>query len=325
MFFKSDKQEASDKKGPLEPAKQRNIPKVKQAKPRAVLSSDEKKEEQLKQELPFQSTEMATDERTTPPVQEVQQSMSMRDDAVDVQLQDHTKEVDNDTKTNPVEQNKKRVLRNEDDVNFLQNDSTAEPSKFGQKFQDEEFMRNAKEALPPGADQDMANEDDEEEFDPRDIEHASDDEPGDEEQNNYTNRIGRKKRLIDDDYEEKEGIEEEESEEVPMDDLEAEHISDEEDSNKKKNDKESKGWTRKHRTEISEANLEGDEEEATVFIDNLPNDEINIKAMIRQVKYHVKELEKQFFEEEDSDNEEEEKQTEDATQNQDNVVPSEST
>ena len=47
-----------------------------------------------------------------------------------------------------------------------------------------------------------------------------------------------------------------------MDELEPEHISDEEDSNKKKN-KESKGWSRKHRTEISDAKLEGDEQEET--------------------------------------------------------------
>lgn len=70
--------------------------------------------------------------------------MSVRDDAVDVQIQDHVKETDNDAKTNPVEQNKKRVLRKEDDINFLQNDSmTAEPKKFGQQLQDEEFMQHA--------------------------------------------------------------------------------------------------------------------------------------------------------------------------------------
>ena len=71
--------------------------------------------------------------------------MSTRDDAVDVQIQDHVKEVDKDTKSNPVEQNKKRVLRKENDVNFLQNDSTtADPKKFGQSLQDEEFMQHAK-------------------------------------------------------------------------------------------------------------------------------------------------------------------------------------
>ena len=70
--------------------------------------------------------------------------MEVRDDAVDVQLQDHTKEVDEDTHTNPVEQNKKRVQK-EDDVTFLQNDSSAQPNKFGQSLQDEEFMRHAKE------------------------------------------------------------------------------------------------------------------------------------------------------------------------------------
>ena len=134
MFFsRKSEQKAQEKKGPLEPAKQRDIPKVKQGKPRVICSSSEEKKEELsKVDLPFQSTELATDERTTPPVQEVQQSMNLRDDAVDVMLQDHTKEVDSDMKTNPVEQNKKRVLRKEDDVSFLQNDSTAEPKKFGQ-------------------------------------------------------------------------------------------------------------------------------------------------------------------------------------------------
>ena len=51
-----------------------------------LSSSEEKKVEQQKQELPDASTAIATDERTTPPVREVQHSMDVRDDAVDVQL-----------------------------------------------------------------------------------------------------------------------------------------------------------------------------------------------------------------------------------------------
>jgi uncharacterized membrane protein (DUF106 family) len=49
----------------------------------------------------------------------------------------------------------------------------------------------------------------------------------------------------------------------------------------------------------------GDE---TVFIDNLPNDDFEIRRMLKEVKKHIKALEKQFFEEEDSEKEEELKQ-----------------
>jgi len=42
-----------------------------------------------------------------------------------------------------------------------------------------------------------------------------------------------------------------------------------------------------------------------VFIDNLPNDEFEIRRMLKEVKKHIKTLEKQFFEEEDSEKEEE--------------------
>ena len=52
---------------------------------------------------------------------------------------------------------------------------------------------------------------------------------------------------------------------------------------------------------------EGDEQEETVFIDNLPNDEIAIKAMLVQVAKHIAQLEKRFFEEENSDVDEEDK------------------
>ena len=93
-----------------------------------------------------------------------------------------------------------------------------------------------------------------------------------------------------------------------MDDLEPEHISDEEDESRKKKSKESsKGFSRKHRTEIEDAQLENDEQEETVFIDNLPNDEMNIKLMLNQVKRHIATLEQQFFDEENSDPEEEDK------------------
>jgi len=38
-----------------------------------------------------------------------------------------------------------------------------------------------------------------------------------------------------------------------------------------------------------------------VFIDNLPKDEFNIRKMIKEVNYCIRDLEKQFFEEEDSE------------------------
>ena len=162
----------------------------------------------------------------------------------------------------------------------------------------------------------MANE----EMLDQEIEHASDDEEkiesdvGPYQDASITSRTrGQKRRTIDEDYEEKmevEGVEEEDSDELaPMDDLEPEHISDEEEeARKKKSGKEStKGWTRRHRTDIEDAQLEGDEQEETVFIDNLPNDEIAIKAMLVQVAKHIAQLEKRFFEEENSDVEEEDK------------------
>ncbi len=43
----------------------------------------------------------------------------------------------------------------------------------------------------------------------------------------------------------------------------------------------------------------------TVFIDNLPNDEFDIRRMLKDVRRHIKILEKQFFEEEDSEKEDE--------------------
>ena len=46
-----------------------------------------------------------------------------------------------------------------------------------------------------------------------------------------------------------------------------------------------------------------DEADDTVFIDNLPKDEASLKNMISEVNFHIRDLEKQFFEEEDSEEE----------------------
>jgi len=53
--------------------------------------------------------------------------------------------------------------------------------------------------------------------------------------------------------------------------------------------------------------LEGDEQEETVFIDNLPNDEHGIRSMLAEVRRNIMQLEKQFLMEEDSDAEEDER------------------
>ena len=48
--------------------------------------------------------------------------------------------------------------------------------------------------------------------------------------------------------------------------------------------------------------------EDTVFIDNLPKDDWALKLMIKDVNWHIRDLEKKFFEEEDSEVEEDLKQ-----------------
>lgn len=55
--------------------------------------------------------------------------------------------------------------------------------------------------------------------------------------------------------------------------------------------------------EVDKTDKKGGEE--TVFIDNLPNDEFEIRNMLKDVRKHIKKLERDFFEEEDSEKEEE--------------------
>lgn len=120
------------------------------------------------------------------------------------------------------------------------------------------------------------------------------------------------RRHLDSDYaEQDEGIEnaDEDSDDAPLDELEPENIIDAEEESrlKKQAKKNQKATTRRHRTEVEEANLMGDEQEETVFIDNLPNDECGIKSMLNEVRRNIMMLEKQFLMEEDSDAEEDEK------------------
>lgn len=99
-------------------------------------------------------------------------------------------------------------------------------------------------------------------------------------------------------------------EDDPMDELEPESLEDQagHDTESKRKIKAAEKAkmqqnSRRHRTEVDEANLSGDEQEETVFIDNLPNDEIGLKKMLKDVKKNIIELEKQFFIDEDSESE----------------------
>lgn len=57
-------------------------------------------------------------------------------------------------------------------------------------------------------------------------------------------------------------------------------------------------------TNVDELVEKEDEADDTVFIDNLPKDEASLKYMIKEVNYHIRDLERQFFIEEDSEAEE---------------------
>ena len=122
-------------------------------------------------------------------------------------------------------------------------------------------------------------------------------------------RLRRRGRKLDTDYNEGDGENaDEESEEAPLDELEPEHIMDaEEEAIRKAKKKTEKVTSRRHRTDVEEANLMGDEQEETVFIDNLPNDAQGITSMLLEVKRNILLLERQFLMEEDSDAEEDER------------------
>lgn len=90
-----------------------------------------------------------------------------------------------------------------------------------------------------------------------------------------------------------------------MDELEIELLSDDEQTKEAhKKGKKERHVTRRHRADVEEAKLEGDEKCETVFIDNLPNEKEGILAMLKDCRKHIKELEEQFFRENDSDQEE---------------------
>jgi len=52
--------------------------------------------------------------------------------------------------------------------------------------------------------------------------------------------------------------------------------------------------------ELEDMNPNGEADD-TVFIDNLPKDADSLRHMIKEVNKHIRDLERQFFEEEDSE------------------------
>jgi len=91
---------------------------------------------------------------------------------------------------------------------------------------------------------------------------------------------GRRRRIDDSDYAgEADAIEEDDEEDARMDDLEPEQI-DTVDQKAAAKKKQATPHSRRHRTEVEEADLAGEEQEETVFIDNLPNEEQDIRSML---------------------------------------------
>lgn len=113
-----------------------------------------------------------------------------------------------------------------------------------------------------------------------------------------------------------EGVESSDSNELGQDEFELEEFSESGGSKQKRQQKEEwKKLKKLRKVEKMKEDLENQDEDDnfeldqqgntnTVFVDNLPNKIEDINSMLRDVKKHIKELEKQFFLEEDSEQEE---------------------
>lgn len=197
------------------------------------------------------------------------------------------------------------MIRDGKEVQFLGGDCVT-----SQSIQDEQMQLIQTEKL--NGNTDYLPDDEQMDGEDIEVERASDDEDdGATTVGNRTRNRNRLRRIADSDYvdDKVEGDDGEDSEaEAPMDDLEPEHLDFEDESAKKKRSTQtSQSFSRRHRTEVDEANLSGDEQEATVFIDNLPNDEQGIRSMLIQVRKTIQEMEKQFLLEEQEDIEEDER------------------
>lgn len=129
------------------------------------------------------------------------------------------------------------------------------------------------------------------------VEHASDD--------STSPKTHKRKGSRDQDFTESDLAEEEESQDVIMDELENESMSGGSEERRRKK----AHFKNKHKRNIRCAELGEEDSEMrnhgedanTIFIDNLPSDEFRIRKMLGEAKNLVKELEQQFFQEEDSD------------------------
>ena len=76
-----------------------------------------------------------------------------------------------------------------------------------------------------------------------------------------------------------------------------------EEINKKKNQAKNKhsALDKMGQTDADKLQSRDDDADDTVFIDNLPKDERSLREMIKCVNMNIRELERKFFEEEDSE------------------------
>jgi len=95
----------------------------------------------------------------------------------------------------------------------------------------------------------------------------------------------------------------EEEEDVVMDDLENESLSIGTEEKRRRKEEQQARKDRRHIGRGADLGEEQDEGN-TIFIDNLPTEEFGMRKMIAEAKRLVEELERRFFEEEDSDREE---------------------
>lgn len=101
---------------------------------------------------------------------------------------------------------------------------------------------------------------------------------------------------------------------MPLDDLDENEGDDDESflprsapqkKTRKKKIKTETGVIEKEESAEEENENENEDNDDNVFIDNLPKDENSIRVLLKEVNRHIRELEKQFFEEEDSEADEE--------------------
>lgn len=194
------------------------------------------------------------------------------------------KEIRNDQLTNPVENQRKRLRKRaviddeeeEKEQPFLEGDEVEGQAKSLEEERTEVIKLCA--VAEDGGD--SVNEDEDS------VEFASED-SSDEETTGVMTR-GRRKRQRDGAFLEESLQDEGSDQDHAMDELEMEYLSDDEQAKAEKAKmKKERTVTRRHRADVDEAKLEGDEQVETLFIDNLPNNEHDILVMLRECKKYI--------------------------------------